>query len=80
MQFYDDLSTTRWNAKQAADAAGVSVNVLRNWVYRKRLTAAVDEHGRPLLDDQGQLTYWALDVARAEKATRARARRLPAAA
>lgn len=71
----DDITTTRWCAEDAAKAAGVRVGTLRNWVYRKHLKPAVDEHGRPLLDEQGRVTYWALDVARAERKTRQRARR-----
>jgi hypothetical protein len=72
---YDDIATTRWTAEQAAEAAGVTANAVRNWVYRGHLKHASDDHGRPLLDNHGHVTFWALDVARAEKATRKRARR-----
>lgn len=63
-----DLETTLWTAEQAAEAAQVSRNVIDNWRYRGKLGVAKrDRRGRPL--------YRALDVVRAEKATRERARR-----
>lgn len=63
-----DLETTLWTVAQAADAAQVSPNVIRNWKYRRVLTPArTDRNGRPL--------FRAIDVIRAEKATREKARR-----
>jgi hypothetical protein len=63
-----DLTTTLWSVAEAAEAARVSPNVVRNWAYRGRLeVAGSDYRGRPL--------YRAIDVIRAEKATRERARR-----
>ena len=64
-----DLHATLWSVSQAAEAARVSPNVVRNWVYRGRLEVAEpDRRGRPL--------FRAVDVIRAEKATRERARRV----
>jgi hypothetical protein len=68
-----DLQTTRWTVAQAAEAAGVKPNVVRNWKYRGLLS----EVGRDWRD--GPL-FLAIDVIRAEKATRERARRTYAAA
>lgn len=63
-----DLTTTRWTVAQAAEAAQVTPNVVRNWKYRGLLTeAGRDFRGRPL--------FRAIDVIRAEKATREKARR-----
>lgn len=63
-----DLETTLWTAEQAAEAAQVNRNVVDNWRYRGKLEVAKrDRRGRPL--------YRAIDVIRAEKATRERARR-----
>lgn len=63
-----DLQTTLWNVTEAAEAAGVAPNVVHNWRYRGRLSVAGrDRNGRPL--------FLAIDVIRAEKATRERARR-----
>jgi predicted site-specific integrase-resolvase len=70
-----DLQTALWNVAEAAEAAGVAPNVVHNWRYRGRLSVAGrDRNGRPL--------FRAIDVIRAEKATRERARRvyLPQAA
>lgn len=68
-----DLQTARWTVKEAAEAAQVSENVVRNWKYRGLLEeAGRDFRGRPL--------FRAIDVIRAEKATRERARRTYAAA
>jgi predicted site-specific integrase-resolvase len=68
-----DLETTLWTTEQAAEAAQVNRNVVDNWRYRGKLEVAErDRRGRPL--------YRALDVIRAEKATRERARRSYAAA
>ncbi|MFE2969897.1 hypothetical protein ACFXKC_40770 [Streptomyces sp. NPDC059340] len=64
----EDLETTLWTAEQAAEAAQVKRNVVDNWRYRGKLEVAKRDHrGRPL--------YRAIDVVRAEKATRGRARR-----
>lgn len=63
-----DLSATLWTVEQAAEAAQVTPNVVRNWKYRGRLEqAGTDWRGKPL--------FRAVDVIRAEKATRERARR-----
>lgn len=63
-----DLETTLWTAEQAAEAAQVHRNVVDNWRYRGKLAVAKrDRRGRPL--------YRAIDVIRAEKATREKARR-----
>lgn len=68
-----DLTTTYWTVAEAAEAAEVDPNVVRNWKYRGRLTATrTDWRGRPL--------FLAIDVIRAERATRERARRHYAAA
>jgi DNA-binding transcriptional MerR regulator len=64
-----DLATTLWTVEQAAEAAQVSKVVIRNWKYRGVLEPAkTDWRGRPL--------FLAVDVIRAEKATRERARRV----
>lgn len=68
-----DLQATLWNVAEAAEAAQVTPNVVHNWRYRGRLeVAARDRNGRPL--------FRAIDVIRAEKATREKARRSYAAA
>jgi hypothetical protein len=68
-----DLHATLWTVDQAAEAAQVTPNVVHNWRYRGRLAIADrDRNGRPL--------FRAIDVIRAEKATRERARRTYAAA
>lgn len=68
-----DLHATLWTADEAAEAAQVKPNVVHNWRYRGRLAIADRDHnGRPL--------FRAIDVIRAEKATRERARRTYAAA
>lgn len=68
-----DLETTLWTPEQAAEAAQVDRNVIDNWRYRGKLEVAERDHrGRP--------RYRAIDVIRAEKATRERARRTYAAA
>lgn len=64
-----DLHTTLWTVNEAAEAAGVTSNVVHNWRYRGRLQiAGRDRQGRPL--------FRAIDVIRAEKATREKARRV----
>ncbi|MEU6340284.1 MerR family transcriptional regulator [Streptomyces sp. NPDC088354] len=63
-----DLHSTYWSVAQAAEAAEVKPGVIRLWKHRGHLMpAAKDDHGRPL--------FLAVDVIRAEKATRQRARR-----
>jgi DNA-binding transcriptional MerR regulator len=53
---------------QAASLAGVAVATIRKWVERELLEASGhDERGRPL--------YRLIDVAKAERSTRDRARR-----
>jgi DNA-binding transcriptional MerR regulator len=65
---YDDLSTMLWTTRDAAQHAGVSTATIRSWVHRGHLVSTGDdEHGYPL--------YRALDVIKAEKLTRDRARR-----
>lgn len=64
-----DLANTFWTVEQAAEAAQVKPNVIRTWKYREHLKVAkTDWRGRPL--------FRAVDVIRAEKATRERARRV----
>lgn len=64
-----DLETTLWTVEQAAEAAQVKRNVVHNWRYRGHLEiAGRDRNGRPL--------FRAIDVIRAEKATREKARRV----
>jgi len=53
---------------QAARHCGVATATVRKWVQRGKLTAA----GR---DEAGRMLFRAVDVARAEHATRRRARR-----
>jgi hypothetical protein len=60
---------TKWRRSISADAATVSRSAICKWVKRGHLQAAgLDEKNRPL--------YALADLARAEKATRARALRL----
>ena len=68
-----DLQTTLWTTAQAAEAAGVTPGVIRIWVHRGHLARANGGKCRTA-------KYLAIDVVRAEKATRARARRTHAAA
>jgi len=64
-----DLHTTLWTVAEAAEAAQVRPNVVRNWKYRGVLQqAGEDRNGRPL--------FRAIDVINAEKATREKARRV----
>ncbi|GHB55564.1 hypothetical protein GCM10010331_49240 [Streptomyces xanthochromogenes] len=71
-----DLRAQLWTVAEAAEAAAVSPHVVRNWKYRGVLTQALDCAGRPLADRQGRPLFRAIDVIRAEKATRERARRV----
>lgn len=64
-----DLTATLWTVEQAAEAAQVKPNTVRNWKYRGRLEqAGTDWRGRPV--------FRAVDVIRAERATREKARRV----
>lgn len=57
-----------WTVAEAAEHAQVSESAIRQWIFRGHLAVAErDQHGRPRLKP--------LDVARAEYATRQRARR-----
>lgn len=67
-----DLQATLWTVAQAAEAAGVTPHVVRNWKYR----GVLEEAGR---DWRDRPLFRAIDVIRAEKATRERARRTYAA-
>lgn len=68
-----DLQTTLWTTAEAAMAAGVSPSAIRIWVHRGHLKRANSEKCRTA-------KYRAIDVVRAEKVTRERARRTYAAA
>ncbi|MFI0914215.1 MerR family transcriptional regulator [Streptomyces abikoensis] len=72
MEFDGDLQTTLWTTAQAAEAAGVKPGVIRAWVHRGHLKRANSPLSRVP-------KYRAIDVVKAEKATRARARRTYAA-
>lgn len=64
-----DLSEALWTVEQAAEVAQVRPKTVRNWKYRGHLPVADrDRRGRQL--------FRAVDVIRAEKATRERARRV----
>ncbi|MFH9038487.1 helix-turn-helix domain-containing protein [Streptomyces sp. NPDC017966] len=60
-------------AREAADLTGVSVVTVYSWVRRGHLKVEG-------LDHRGQKLFRHLDVARAEKATRAKAKRVLAPA
>ncbi|MFE5140333.1 MerR family transcriptional regulator [Streptomyces fagopyri] len=75
MDLSGDLTSTLWTAQEAAEAADVDPNVVRNWKYRGHLKQARDDHERPMTNHLGQPLFRAVDVIRAERATRARARR-----
>ncbi|NUS29799.1 MAG: MerR family transcriptional regulator [Streptomyces sp.] len=73
----DDLYTatqaaqlaTTWRRLISAGAATVTAATIRSWAHRGHLPPrGIDDHGRRL--------YTRTDIARAEKATRARALRL----
>lgn len=69
-----DLQSMLWTTREAAAAAGVKPGVIRIWVHRGHLKRANPEDERIAL-------YRAIDVIKAEKATREKARRTyPAAA
>ncbi|MFE4918995.1 helix-turn-helix domain-containing protein [Streptomyces sp. NPDC056661] len=61
---------TIWmTAQEAADHFGVALKSIYRWTYEGRLVAGG-------LDHRGQKVFRHLDVARAEKATRAKAKRV----
>jgi predicted site-specific integrase-resolvase len=66
-----DLTTTVWTTAEAAEAAGVTADVIYQWKRRGKIHP-VSRRGWP--------RYRALDVLAAEAATRARAGRVHAAA
>lgn len=68
-----DLQTTLWTTAQAAEAAGVTPGVIRAWAHRGHLARANSPSARVP-------RYRAIDVVKAEKATRERARRTYVAA
>jgi excisionase family DNA binding protein len=70
--YSEDLSHTTWTTPQAAEAAGVSRDVIYSWAHRGKLTPVNPGRGRP--------RYRALDVLKAEAATRERAGRTHAMA
>lgn len=63
-----DLQSTLWTTAEAAEAAGVSPGVIRIWAHRGHLRRANPEGCRTA-------KYRAIDVVKAEQATRGRARR-----
>jgi DNA-binding transcriptional MerR regulator len=65
---------TIWmTSREASDHCGVHIRTVQSWARRGHLTVkGLTPHGRPLYDF--------MDVVRAEKATRARARRVLAPA
>lgn len=73
VDFDGDLQNTLWTTAEAAEAAGVKPGVIRIWVHRGHLVRANSEKCRTA-------KYRAIDVVKAEKATRERARRTYAAA
>ena len=68
--FRNDLLTT----KEAARLAGVQPQAIRMWVKRGHLEVA-KYNGVEIRDEYDRPRYWRLDVAKAEYATRKRARR-----
>lgn len=68
IDFNGDLQTTLWTTTEAAEAAGVEPGVIRIWAHRGHLKRANSEKCRTP-------RYRAIDVVKAEKATRSRARR-----
>lgn len=66
-----DLTTTLWTAPEAAEAAGVSTDVIYQWKRRGKI--------RPV-NTRGWPRYRALDILTVEAATRQRAHRVHAAA
>lgn len=68
---YGDLASTNWTTQEAAEAAGVSCDVIYQWKRRGKLKP-VNRTGRP--------RYRAMDVLRVEAATRTAAQRSHVAA
>jgi predicted site-specific integrase-resolvase len=69
-----DITDATWTAAEAAEAVGVSVHTIWQWKRRGHLTPVG-------INREGLQTFLVLDVAKAELATRQRARRaVPAAA
>lgn len=66
----DDLATALWTTAEAAEACGVTADVIYQWKRRGKI--------RPV-NAKGWPRYRALDVLAAEAATRERARRTYAA-
>jgi DNA-binding transcriptional MerR regulator len=66
-----DLASTTWTTAEAAEAAGVTTDVIYQWKRRGKIVP-VNRRGWP--------RYRALDILTAEAATRQRARRTYAAA
>lgn len=70
----DDITEATWTATEAAEAVGVTVHTIWQWKRRGHLQPSG-------MNREGLLVFRVLDVAKAEHATRARARRaVPAAA
>jgi hypothetical protein len=68
-----------WTVAEAAEHAHVSEATVRSWVFRGHLSVARNHDGQEIRDPQGRPRFNPLDVARAEFATRERARRVVAA-
>jgi len=75
MDLTGDLHAKLWTAQEAAEAAGVEPGVIRNWKYRGHLPQARTDQGRLITNPAGQPLFRAVDVIRAERSTRQRARR-----
>ena len=71
MYIDDDLEHVRWTTAEAAEATGVTPDVIYQWKRRGKLKP-INRTGWP--------RYRALDVLRVEQATRQRAGRTHAAA
>lgn len=71
MVIYGDLEHTTWTTAEAAEAAGVSADVIYQWKRRRKIVP-VNRTGRP--------RYRAMDVLDVERSTRERAGRTYAAA
>lgn len=64
-----------WTVAEAARHANVSEATVRSWVHRGHLPLARNTEDQEIRDAQGRPRFNPLDVARAEFATRERARR-----
>ena len=62
-----DLTRKTWTVAEAAEAAGVDPDVIRQWKHRGKLAAVNPGRGRP--------RFRAIDVLKAEASTRERAHR-----